>query len=299
MRQIKNKYRKDLKYGRMSATDIQNAEEEEEDQASQGLVVENEVKSPLKVVGQKRSVGGQPKVSTYANQLDTKTIKQPEITQFEHVPRKYTKRDPEQQVSKPDFGERSPNDYRASKDQQRKEFSGQKDVSSTVKKQFPISKRTIKQLSKEESKAQDLNLDQASKPRYYVEFNIKQQRNFERCIIDKQILMTPNRVITWSDIRIKDMRKFVYYQVLDHFSQLHPNNIELAYRVKIEDSKNPGQFERKYIALSGCGNMTIHDMIEKEYWQRAKCDLDFKERHKIPIGVPKKNETLYVRFIQC
>ena len=46
---------------------------------------------------------------------------------------------------------------------------------------------------------------------YYVEFNIKQQRNFENCIIENQIVVTPERLVCLSDIRIKDMRKFVYY----------------------------------------------------------------------------------------
>jgi len=45
------------------------------------------------------------------------------------------------------------------------------------------------------------------------------------------------------------------------------------------------------------GNLTIEDLMQKGYWQRSKCDLPYKEKYNIPIGVPKYNETLYVRFI--
>ena len=146
-------------------------------------------------------------------------------------------------------------------------------------------------------KVEERSATNRSQNRYYVEFNIKQQRNFDNCIISNQIVMTPNRVITLSDIRIKDMRKFVYYQVLNKFTQLHPNNIELAYRVKRDGSGSPGKVKRDYISLAGMGNMTIHELIEKEYWQKAKCDIQFKESLNMQIGNPKTNETLYVRFI--
>ena len=52
---------------------------------------------------------------------------------------------------------------------------------------------------------------------YYVEFNIRQQRNVENCIIGNEVVVTPERLVCLSNIRIKDMRKFVYYQVLDKF----------------------------------------------------------------------------------
>jgi hypothetical protein len=57
------------------------------------------------------------------------------------------------------------------------------------------------------------------------------------------------------------MRKFVYYQVLDKFSQLHPNNIELAYRVKTGEDSSEGKMNRSYMSLVGMGNMTIHELI--------------------------------------
>ena len=43
--------------------------------------------------------------------------------------------------------------------------------------------------------------------------------------------------------------------------------------------------------------MTIDDMIKRGLWKRSRCDLKFKEDNQIPSGVPKFNETLYVRFI--
>ena len=50
---------------------------------------------------------------------------------------------------------------------------------------------------------------------YYIEFNMKQQRKFENCIIDNQSVIKPERLICLSNIRISDMRKFVYFRVLD------------------------------------------------------------------------------------
>jgi len=116
---------------------------------------------------------------------------------------------------------------------------------------------------KEEVKA--VESSKPAKPQYYVEFNVKQQRNFENCIIENQTVVTPERLICLSDIRIKDMRKFVYYQVLDKFSQLHPNNIELAYRVKKTDQVS-NEVERVYVSLGGMGNLTIDDLMEREIW---------------------------------
>ena len=55
------------------------------------------------------------------------------------------------------------------------------------------------------------------------------------------MVVTPERLVCLSNIRIKDMRKFVYYQVLDKFQQLDPSNIELAYRAKVPvNSSNKG-----------------------------------------------------------
>lgn len=53
------------------------------------------------------------------------------------------------------------------------------------------------------------------------------------------------------------------------------------------------------MTLSGMSNLTIDDLLEKGYWQKNKCDLSMKEKSGVPIGVPKYNETLYVRFIQA
>ena len=135
---------------------------------------------------------------------------------------------------------------------------------------------------------------------YYVEFNVRQQRNFENCIIENAIVVTPERLVCQSDIRIKDMRKFVYYQVLEKFTQLDISNIELAYRVKEQKSVENGQTtvkERTYISLANQSDLTIDEMIKRNYWERAKCDLKYKEHLSIPCGVAKFNETLYVRFI--
>ena len=85
------------------------------------------------------------------------------------------------------------------------------------------------------------------------------------------------------------MRKFVYYQVLEKFSRLDPSNIELAYR-------GP---DKTYFSLAEQGNLTIDDLIKKSYWQKDKCDLKHKEENGIAIGIPRLNETLYVRFIQA
>lgn len=96
------------------------------------------------------------------------------------------------------------------------------------------------------------------------------------------------------------MRKFVYYQVLDKFSQLDISNIELAYRVKESRPTENGQSaikERHYLSLANQSDLTIDEMIKKGYWERAKCDIKYKEHCRIPLGVPKYNETLYVRFI--
>ena len=42
--------------------------------------------------------------------------------------------------------------------------------------------------------------------------------------------MVPERLVCLSNIRVRDLRLFVYYQVLERFAQLDPSNIELAYR---------------------------------------------------------------------
>ena len=89
------------------------------------------------------------------------------------------------------------------------------------------------------------------------------------------------------------MRKFVYYQVLEKFSQLDPSNIELAYKQKEKDING----KHKYVSLADNGNLTIHNIITKGYWDQKKCDLDYKDSKKIIIGDPMTNETLYVRFI--
>lgn len=152
--------------------------------------------------------------------------------------------------------------------------------------------------AKEENKAHTPKiLESSHSPPYYVEFIIKQQRNFDQCIIDKQIVVVPERLICLSNILIKDIRKFVFYRVLDKFSQLHPNNIDLAYRHKSELQDDSGRFNRQYKSLSHLTSLTIDDMIKNQYWQRKKCDLQYKEDHNIPFAVPKYIETLYVRFI--
>lgn len=131
----------------------------------------------------------------------------------------------------------------------------------------------------------------------------------ENCIIGNEVVVTPERLVCLSNIRIKDMRKFVYYQVLDKFQQLDPSNIELAYRAKVpvnssnkggSDGNNQGQaMEKTYISLADQYNLTINDLIKKNYWKRSRCDMQYKEDNQIPIGHPKFNETLYVRFIKA
>lgn len=80
--------------------------------------------------------------------------------------------------------------------------------------------------------------------KYYVEFNIKQQRNYEKCIIDNNQVVKPSlHIKCLSDIRVKDIRKFVYHQVKDLFSQLDPSNIELAYRRKVP---TPPEIEQQW-----------------------------------------------------
>jgi hypothetical protein len=90
---------------------------------------------------------------------------------------------------------------------------------------------------------------------YYVEFNLKQQRNVENCIIGNQIVVTPERLICLSNIRVKDLRLFVYYQVRDRFALLDPSNIELAYRFAGANQL------RTYISLAEQCNLTIDQMI--------------------------------------
>lgn len=125
---------------------------------------------------------------------------------------------------------------------------------------------------------------------YYIEFNIKQQKRFENCIIDNQAVVTPERLICLSNIRILDMRKFVYFRVLDNFHELDISNIELAYRKK-EGNK------RHYVSLQGSNTLTLHDLIKRGLWDRKKCDLALKDKSGIQIGNPRQNETLYIRFI--
>lgn len=65
---------------------------------------------------------------------------------------------------------------------------------------------------------------------YYVEFNLKQQKNFENCRIGNREVMQPLHLVCLSNIRIKDVRKFVFLYVRPHFKKLTKRNIELAYR---------------------------------------------------------------------
>ena len=44
--------------------------------------------------------------------------------------------------------------------------------------------------------------------------------------------MTPLHLVCLSNIRVKDLRKFVYMYVKPHFKKLTKNNIELAFRRK-------------------------------------------------------------------
>lgn len=90
-----------------------------------------------------------------------------------------------------------------------------------------------------------------------------QQRNFENCIIQNQIVVVPNHIVCLSDIRVRDMRKFVYYTVLEKFSQLHPNNIELAYKLKNYKDGDQQKPVKKYVSLAGLGNLTMHELIER------------------------------------
>jgi hypothetical protein len=45
---------------------------------------------------------------------------------------------------------------------------------------------------------------------YYVQFYIRQQKNFENCLIENEIVVRPEKLITLSDTRIIDLRQFVY-----------------------------------------------------------------------------------------
>ena len=65
---------------------------------------------------------------------------------------------------------------------------------------------------------------------YYVEFYVRQQKNFENCMISNESVVKPERIIVMSDTRIMDIRKFVYLQVKDKFHEIQTKNIELAYR---------------------------------------------------------------------
>lgn len=49
-------------------------------------------------------------------------------------------------------------------------------------------------------------------------------------MIGNEIVVKPERLIVLSDIRVIDIRKFVFLQVKDKFQQILPKNIELAYR---------------------------------------------------------------------
>lgn len=77
-----------------------------------------------------------------------------------------------------------------------------------------------------------LNQPKASK--YFVEFNIRQQKDFESCLIENQIVVKSQRLVVLSDMRIKDVRKYVYYSIKDKFEEIQPRNIELAYRHSIQ-----------------------------------------------------------------
>ena len=112
-------------------------------------------------------------------------------------------------------------------------------------------KRKEKQACKEIGEIPSDPVDDA----YYVEFNLKQQRNVENCIIGNQIVVTPERLICLSNIRVKDLRLFVYYQVRDRFALLDPSNIELAYRFAGANQV------RQYISLAEQCNLTIDQMI--------------------------------------
>jgi hypothetical protein len=68
---------------------------------------------------------------------------------------------------------------------------------------------------------------------FYVEFYVRQQKNFENCMIGNEIVVKPVRIIALSDTRITDIRKFVFLQVKDKFQLILAKNIELAYRVQV------------------------------------------------------------------
>lgn len=53
------------------------------------------------------------------------------------------------------------------------------------------------------------------------------------------------------------------------------------------------------MSLAEQSNLTIDDLIKKNYWKRSRCDMQYKEDNKIPTGLPRYNETLYVRFIKA
>lgn len=132
---------------------------------------------------------------------------------------------------------------------------------------------------------------------YYVEFNLKQQMNFENCRIGNKEVMQPLHLVCLSNIRVKDVRKFVFLYVRQHFKKLTKRNIELAYRrtTRIQQAglgeagqlAPPVHVVRTYEPLShGQVHLTINDLVDRKIWQRSKVDLGFKEAQNIPVSQP-------------
>jgi len=142
---------------------------------------------------------------------------------------------------------------------------------------------------------------------FYVEFNLRQQRNFEMCRIGNQQVMQPLHLVCLSNIRVKDVRKFVFMYVRHQFKKLTKRNIELAYRKKTpliasagQSAGDAKQMIRSYEALSAdLVHLTINDLVERGMWQKSKVDLGFKEAKGIPVNTPVYNETLYIRFVEA
>lgn len=101
---------------------------------------------------------------------------------------------------------------------------------------------------------------------------------------------------------------------------LCPNNIDLAFRRKVEAPKDIKEQFSKALAILKEQNipenmlptepiyyeyipfadeeLTISNIIkEKKWWSMEKCNLSYKEEHGLPIGQADLNETIYVRFI--
>lgn len=45
---------------------------------------------------------------------------------------------------------------------------------------------------------------------YNIEFFIRQQKNFENCLIDNEIVVRPEKLVTLCQTKVMDIRQFVF-----------------------------------------------------------------------------------------